>query len=161
MRNQMNRKKIAIGIFIVGGSFVNSLMAKEDLKPRTGQNIEVIDVPTAEVVDHYGYHVSFRFGSEGALQAKTTFGVFPHLNLGFGLDGERILGTQNGRLNKPSINVKYQLLETRSDLPGLALGFDGQGYVYNRTLGQYEQREKGFYGVATAHFLFPDLFLHL
>ncbi len=125
------------------------------------RDINVIDIPTAEVVDHYGYNVSFRFGSEGALQTKTSFGVFPRLNLGFGLDGERVLGTEDARLNKPTINIKFRLFDGKKNLPALALGYDGQGYVYNRTSDEYEQREKGLYLVSTSEIFAKDLLLHI
>jgi len=125
------------------------------------QLIEVIDIPTADVVDHYGYFVSFRFGSEGALQNKTSFGVFPRFNIGFGLDGERVLGTRDARMNKPTINIKFRLFHGKGVLPAIAMGFDDQGYVYNKTLNEYEQREKGFYLVSTSEIIYPGFLLHL
>jgi hypothetical protein len=149
--------RILIPLFILNGAL--PLRAAEPMWKN--RDIQVIDIPTAEVVDHYGYHVSFRFGSEGALQSKTSFGIFPRLNLGFGLDGERVLGTQDARLNKPTINIKFRLFDGRKNLPALALGFDGQGYVFNRTTDEYEQREKGLYLVSSTEFLFPDLLIHI
>lgn len=125
------------------------------------RGIEVIDTPTAEVVDHYGYNVGFRFGQDGNLQAKTTFGVLPRLNLGFGLDGEKIIGTENSRLNKPTINVRFRVFDGKGFVPALALGYDGQGYVYNKDLGEYEQREKGFYLATTSEIFVPNMFLNL
>ena len=148
---------------LFGGCFIVSnsapVLAQEtswDLRP-----IEVVDIPTADVVDHYGYGVNFRFGGEGALQTKTAFGVFPRLNIGFGLDGERVIGTQDARLNKPTINVKFRLFDGQGVIPAIAMGFDGQGYVFNKTLDEYEQREKGFYVVGTTELLVPDLLLHV
>ena len=125
------------------------------------REIEVIDIPTAEVVDHYGYNVVFRFGRDGALQNKTAFGVFPRLNLGFGLDAERVIGTGDARLNKPTLNVKFRLFDGRAALPALAIGFDDQGYVWNKALDEYEQREKGLYLVATSEIVVPNLNLHI
>ncbi len=125
------------------------------------RDIQVIDIPTADVIDHYGYNVNFRFGSEGALQTKATFGVFPRLNLGFGLDGEHVLGTGDSRLNRPTLNVKFRAFDGTQVLPALAIGFDGQGYVWNKAIDEYEQREKGLYAVASHEIGVPDLFLHV
>lgn len=125
------------------------------------RNIEVIDIPTADVVDHYAYNVSFRFGREGALQTKTAFGVAPRLNLGFGLDAERVIGTEDARLNKPTINLKFRLFDGRRALPALALGFDDQGFVWNKALDEYEQREKGLYLVASNEIGVRNLNLHI
>lgn len=122
---------------------------------------DLIDIPTAEVIDHYGYHVDFRFGREGALQNKTYFGVLPRLNLGFSLDGENILGTESARLNKPTMNIKLRFFDGKKALPALAIGYDNQGYVFNKALDEYEQREKGFFLVASSEFILPDLNLHI
>lgn len=125
------------------------------------RDVEVIDTPTADVVDHYGYNVSFRFAKEGSLQTKTLFGVFPRLNLGFGLDAERVIGTEDARMNKPTINVKFRLFDGKKALPALALGYDGQGYRWNKVTDEYDQREKGLYLVATKEVFVPALHLNL
>jgi len=140
--------------------FLSPLSADFEV-PLKNRDIYVIDIPTAETVDQYGYHVSFRFGSEGALQAKTAFGVFPRLNLGFGLDGEHIIGTESARLNKPTLNIKFRLFDGKENLPALAMGFDNQGYVYNRDIGEYEQRERGFFLVSTTELFVPNFMVHL
>jgi hypothetical protein len=121
---------------------------------------EIVDTPTADVVDQYGYNVNFRFGKDGNLQTKTAFGIFPHLNLGFGLDGERVMGTGTSRMNKPTINVKFQLFDGRKNLPMLALGYDGQGYEWLRGPDEYEQREKGLYLVGTKEAFVRGLLLN-
>jgi hypothetical protein len=128
--------------------------------PVLSRNPEIVDVPTAEVVDHYGYRVSFRFGTAGAVQNKTAFGVFPRLNIGFGLDSEGLIGTGDARLNKPTINVKFRIFDGYSIIPAIALGWDGQGYVWNKQLDEYEQRERGLYAVGTSEFLVRNLQIH-
>ncbi len=138
----------------LGGSIIHG---REAVKTSESTSVELIDTPTPDAVDHYGYYVSFRFGKDGNLQNKTIFGVFPRLNLGFGLDGERILGTGDARLNKPTINLKLRAFDGKGLLPAVALGYDGQGYHYNKTEDEYEQRQKGFYLVGGWHPFTPDL----
>jgi hypothetical protein len=153
---------LSFSLLIIGGTSTTVLLAQETSETAWRYRaIEVIDTPTAEVVDHYGYLVSFRFGKDGNLQNKSIFGVFPRLNLGFGLDGENVIGTGDTRLNKPTINVKFRLFDGKGILPAFALGYDGQGYVYNRPAGEYEQREKGFYAVTTSEILVPNMFLNV
>src|SRR5690348_16454540 len=106
--------QVLVAVIFLSPAF---LSAKEPVPMMSGQGPEVIDIPTAEVIDHYGYHVNFRFGKDGDLQSKTMFGVFPRLNIGFGLDGEHVLGTGNSRLNKPSINVKFRLFDGVGVIP--------------------------------------------
>lgn len=152
----MYKKLIIIGFFLWACS---SVFAQEALY--RDRALDVIDIPTANVLDHYGYQVSFRFGKEGALQNKNIFGIFPRLNLGFGLDGEQVLGTEDADLNKPTLNVKFRFFDGQGILPALAIGFDGQGYYFNEQLDEYDQREKGVFLVATEEIIWPELQLHL
>lgn len=139
-----------------------SLRAAERTTDWQNRNVNVIDIPTAEVVDHYAYNIGFRFGKEGGIQNKTTFGVFPRLNIGFGLDSEKLIGNdKKPRLNKPTINVKLRMFDGKGILPALALGYDGQGYSYNRPIKKYNQREKGLFLVATSEIIVPDLMWHV
>jgi len=123
--------------------------------------VEIIDIPTADLVDHYGYNVSFRFFKEGGIQTKILFGVFPRLNLGFGMDAERVIGVGDSRLNKPTINVKLRIFDGQRAIPAIAIGFDGQGYNFNRTLDEYEQQEKGLFAVATKEIMVPNFVVSL
>ncbi len=130
----------------------------ETARPYLG---EIVDTPTADVVDHYGYNVNFRFGKDGNLQTKTAFGVFPRLNIGFALDGERVMGTRNARMNQPTFNMKFQLFDGRKNLPMIAIGYDGQGYEWLKGPDEYEQREKGAYLVGSKEAFIPGLLLNL
>jgi hypothetical protein len=158
----LSMKKISLSLLFIGASLLAVDSARsEDATVWRYRSIEVIDTPTAEVVDHYGYHVSFRFGKDGNLQNRSLFGVFPRLNMGFGLDGENIIGTGDSRLNKPTINVKFRLFDGKGIIPAFAMGYDGQGYVWNKAADEYEQREKGFYVVTTMEIVVPEMFLSL
>lgn len=121
---------------------------------------EIIDVPTADVIDTYGYQVGFRFYSNGGLLSKPTFGVFPRLNIGFGLDVERVIGNQSADLNRPTLNAKFRFFDGSRALPSLALGYDGQGYFYDKVTDEFRQREKGLYLAGSGEIFTPGLNLH-
>ncbi len=121
---------------------------------------DLTDIPTAEVVDHYGYNVNFRFYTGGGVLAKTAFGVFPRLNIGFGLDTEQLIGNQTADINRPTLNVKFRIFDGKRSLPALALGYDGQGYFFNDVTDKYIQREKGLFLVGSGEVFVPNLTLH-
>src|SRR6185503_6570311 len=104
--------------------------------------------------------LSFRFYSNGGLLTKTAFGVFPRLNVGFGLDTERFIGRESVDLNRPTLNMKIRAYDGARNLPALALGYDGQGYFFNEAKDKYDQREKGLYGVGSGEIIVPGLSLH-
>jgi hypothetical protein len=121
--------------------------------------VEFIDLPTAEVTDHYGAHVSFRFYSGGGVLTKTDFGVLPRFNVGFGLDAEHFIGQETVDLNRPTLNMKLRVYDGARNLPALALGYDGQGYFFDKETDKYRQREKGLYAVGSGEVLTPGLSL--
>jgi hypothetical protein len=120
----------------------------------------LIDSPTAETVDHYGYNVGFRLYSGGGVLTKTSFGVFPRLNVGFGLDAEQFVGSQTVDMNPPTLNVKFRFFDGKRHMPALALGYDGQGYFFDEPTDEYLQREKGLYLAGSGEVLVPKLTLH-
>jgi hypothetical protein len=122
--------------------------------------VELIDIPTAEVVDHYAANSSFRFYRDGGLLTKASFGVFPRLNVGFGLDAERFIGDRHVHLNRPTLNMKFRFFDGQRNLPAFALGYDGQGYFFDRSIDKYSQREKGLYLVGSGEIVVPGLSLH-
>jgi len=119
----------------------------------------LIDTPNAETIDQYGYLFRFRFYSQGGVLTQTTFGVFPHLNLGFGIDVERLIGstTDGMKVNRPSINLKWRFFDGRDVFPALAVGYDSQGYYFDHDAGEYAQREHGLYLVGTKEIITPGL----
>jgi hypothetical protein len=70
MGQQMRNKLVFSLMFLLSG--VSVLRAGAPV-------MELIDVPTAEVLDRYGFDSTFRFYSGGGMLAKTHFGVFPRL----------------------------------------------------------------------------------
>ncbi len=120
----------------------------------------LIDTPTADVVDHYAFETSFRFYSEGGVLSKAVFGVFPRLNIGFGLDTEHYIGTAPVDMNRPTLNVKLHFFDGKRELPALAVGYDGQGYFFDDNTDKYTQREKGLYLAGSAEIIVPGLSLH-
>ena len=89
--------------------------------------IHLIDLPTAEVVDRYGYDASFRFYGGGGMLAKGTFGVFSRFNMGLGLDAEGFIGSGSADFNTPTIHARWRVFDGRRYWPAIAVGYDGQG----------------------------------
>jgi hypothetical protein len=122
--------------------------------------LDLIDVPTAEVVDRYGYDASFRFYGGGGMLAKGTFGVFSRFNMGLGIDTEGFIGSGSADFNTPTIHARWRVFDGRRYWPAIAIGYDGQGAYYNDKEGEYRLPEKGVYIVGSGEILVPNLSLH-
>ncbi|MBI2386197.1 MAG: hypothetical protein HYV14_09315 [Elusimicrobia bacterium] len=122
---------------------------------------DVIDAPTTAVLDNYGYSARSRFYSRGGLLQYLSFGVYPGINLGASAAIDGLIGDErNVRMRAPTAQVKYRFYEGDSQLPSFAVGFDGQGYNYNTGIRRFNQRQRGFYVVATKELGVPGLELH-
>lgn len=122
---------------------------------------DVVDAPTTAVLDNYGYSARSRFYARGGLLQYLAFGVYPNVNLGASGSVDGLVGDEkNVRMRAPTAQVKWRFYEGDSELPSLAVGFDGQGWRYNAGSRRFNQRQRGFYVVATKELGVPGLQLH-
>lgn len=122
---------------------------------------DLIDVPTAGVLDYYGLLVRARAYSGGGVLTGVGFGVLPRLNLGATISAEHLIGTSNDvRLVRPEIQAKYRVYDGARYIPALAFGYDGQGNYYSRSESKYIEEARGLYLVGSQEILFPNLFIH-
>lgn len=131
---------------------------------RTGLSapaVNLIDVPTAAVLDYGGYSSLTRFYSRGGLLEYVSFGVYPRLNLGASLAVNNLIGNDRTvRVRPPEVQVKYRFYDGDRYIPAFGVGFDGQGYDYSPEDKRYHQRQRGFYLVATQELGVPGLEAH-
>ena len=121
----------------------------------------LIDVPTAAVIDYGGFSTRSRFYSGGGVLQYLNFGVFHGLNLGASLSIDALVGSEKTvRVRAPNLQVKYRFYDGTRVLPALALGFDGQGYNYNQRDKRYNHRQRGFFVAATQELGLPGLQAH-
>ena len=138
--------------------------ANSDRSARDGSvqpDTDVIDTPTTAVLDNYGYSARSRFYSRGGILQYLSFGVYPGINLGASAAVDGLVGDQRSvRMRQPTAQVKWRFYEGDNEMPSFAVGFDGQGYSYNAGDRRFNQRQRGFYMVATKELGVPGLQLH-
>jgi len=132
--------------------------------PRDGgfmPSTDVVDAPTTAVLDNYGYSARSRFYTRGGLMQFLSFGVYPGINLGASAAVDGLIGDERGvRMRAPTAQVKWRFYEGDNELPSVAIGFDGQGNQYNSGIRRFNQRQRGFFVVATKELGVPGLELH-
>ncbi len=140
------------------------------IKPRGGSDagagliapdIDLVDVPTSAVLDYGGYSTRSRFAADGGLLQYVSFGVYQGVNIGGSLAIDGLIGNnRNVRVRSPNAQVKWHFYDGDRQLPSLALGYDGQGNDYNNVDKRYNNRQRGFYVVATQELGLPGLQAH-
>ncbi|MBI5883968.1 MAG: hypothetical protein HZB91_12790 [Elusimicrobia bacterium] len=121
----------------------------------------LIDTPTTAVLDYGGYAAATRFFSAGGVLQHVSFGVFHRLNIGASLNVDRLIGTDSAsRLRAPNVQAKYRFYDGEDWIPSAAVGFDGQGHLYDAAAKRYNHRHRGFFLVATQELFIPGLQAH-
>lgn len=122
---------------------------------------ELIDVPTASIADYGAFSSRSRMFANGGVVEWLSFGVFQRLNIGASLNVDKLIGTGSPvQVTRPDLQVKFRFYDGTPILPALAVGFDGQGYLYNRVDHLYNQRDHGLYLVGSQEIVFPGLQVH-
>jgi len=129
-----------------------------------GDPTEIIDVPTADVVEYTHYDLGFRLYGPGGVLSKMVFGVFKPVNIGMSWDVGRLIGTGSTKVDTrpPAIYFKARVFSGGMFIPAIAVGYDGQGYgEFDNPLitehEKYQYREKGIFVVFTREYLVPGL----
>ncbi len=138
------------------GNASSSSKAFEDASPM----LEVVDIPTADILDPKTFSTSFRFYSEGGVVSRLLLGPFRRLNLGFSLDAQNLIGGEDPNVIRPSVFIKLRFFDGTDILPALALGYDNQGYMYQESTKEFLQDAKGLYLAGTHEIFLPDFVLH-
>ncbi len=123
--------------------------------------IEAVDIPTADVLDPATYATTFRFYNQGGIMSRLLVGPFRRVNLGISFDTQRVIGSQDPHMIRPSVFFKLRFLDGNDYLPAMALGYENQGFLYQEDGKQFLHREKGLYLVGSHEILLPNLELHL
>jgi hypothetical protein len=131
-----------------------------------GENVvlpdtELVDAPTAGILDYYGFQMKTRAYSGGGVVAGLNFGVLERLNLGASMMVDRLIGSAAPiKMRKPEIQVKFRFFDGDYYFPAAALGYDGQGYYYNPGAKKYMEKGRGLYLAGSKEIGLPNFVLH-
>jgi len=121
----------------------------------------LIDVPTAEALEHYSMEMNTRFYSANSVMTSVDFGVYPRLNIGASIAAQNLIGNETPvRVLNPQFQVKFKIYDGSLYLPAIAVGYDGRGYFYDPVDKKYLQEKKGGYVVFSREVFIPNLQLH-
>lgn len=122
---------------------------------------ELIDQPTAGILDYYGFLAKTRFFHNGGVLGWLQFGVLQRLNLGASMQADRLIGTESSiRFVRPEIQVKFRFYDGGQYIPALAIGYDGQGYFYDSGRKKYQEKGRGIYLAGSQEVFVPGLLVH-
>ncbi|MCX6640457.1 MAG: hypothetical protein NTW14_08265 [bacterium] len=115
--------------------------------------LELVDQPTAGMLEKGEYGFSMRFYPYGGALGVVRAGLFNRFMIGVSYGGRNIIGRGDPEMNElPGVLIKYRLFE-ETDLPAICIGFDSQGYgLWLDNKNRYEIKAKGVFAVASKNF---------
>ena len=118
--------------------------------------VELVDIPTADILDPMTYSTNFRFYNQGGIASRLVIGPLKRVNLGVTFDAQQVIGSGDPHLVRPSIYFKIRAFDGTDALPALALGYDNQAYLYQNSTHDFLEKEKGLYLVGSHEMFIPD-----
>lgn len=134
--------------------------ADESAAVEEPSQIEAVDIPTAEVLEPMTYSTNFRFYNDGGLASRLIIGPLKRVNLGISFDAQRMVGSGDPHMIRPSLYFKLKALDATDFFPALAVGYDNQGMLWQESTKQFLHREKGLYFVGSHEMFVPNFELH-
>ncbi len=126
-------------------------------KAYANSTIYLVDTPTYSLLDYGSYDIQFRVFTNGGVLSKLNVGIFKILNLGVSWELGSLIGMDDVTVAVPALQVKLGIYSGSETLPGLAIGYDGQGFFYNQDDADFIQKGKGVYIVTGKELFFPTL----
>jgi len=124
-------------------------------------DVEMLDIPTAGILDYYGFMLKTRFYSGGGVLGALNFGVLERLNMGAAMTMDKLIGSDSPiRMRRPEIQVKFRFFDGGYYMPAAALGYDSQGYYYDTASKKYLEKGKGMYLVGSKEIGVSNFVLH-
>lgn len=167
----MKKIKLCAVLLFAVCALASAAFAAKDKNKDKGESVvlpdvELVDIPTAGILDYYGFQLRARAYSAGGVQTGLNFGVLERLNLGASITVDRLIGSeQHIRMRRPEIQVKFRFYDGGYYIPAAAIGFDGQGYYYQgdrdqRDYGKYLEKARGLYLAGSKEVGIPNFALH-
>lgn len=92
---------------------------------------QLVDVPTAQVLDRYQASFLTRAYAHGSMMETIEFGVFPRVNLGVSFAAHELIGSSSSiKVLSPDFQAKWKIFDGDLYLPAIAIGYDGRRYGY-------------------------------
>lgn len=157
----MKKLKVVIALLLLAPAFPLAAKDKDAGEAVVVPDVEMIDIPTAGILDYYGFMLKTRFYSGGGVQGGLNFGVQERLNLGASITVDKLVGSDSPvKMRRPEIQVKFRFFDGGYYIPAVAVGYDGQGYYYDPADKKYLEKGKGLYLVGSKEIGVPGLALH-
>jgi len=134
--------------------FINFLFL---LSTNLFSDVEIINCPTAEVVDYGLGEVSVRIYTNGGIITRFIFAPFNRINFGGSLDVAKLVGEDEPVIRDPAFYIKWRMFDGTKFFPAVAVGYDGQGYKF--VSNKYSLPAKGLYLVFSQNILVKKMFL--
>ncbi|MFQ5869040.1 MAG: hypothetical protein ACE5JC_03970 [Candidatus Zixiibacteriota bacterium] len=128
----------------------------QDLVSERAERRSLVGCPTAFALPRASFDFDIHTFPNGGVQGAVHIGLLDQFMIGLSYGAEELLGETEANGNpRMEVSVKLRLLSEGLSWPGLAIGYDSQGFgAWDDEWDRYSQKAKGFYAVFSKSFLF-------
>lgn len=121
---------------------------RDDLNPPPRR---MIDSPTAGTLRKGSFDTELRAFPDGGMLGILQIGLTNRWQIGFSYGGTEVISSNDPTWNpRMQFLTKLQILGENMTLPGIAVGYEEQGFgLWLDSLDRYQIKSKGFYAVAS------------
>ncbi len=136
----MKKLFLLLTVFLLAATFLSAA----DGDPISLET-NILDVPTADVLDRYQASFLARAYDHGTLMETIDFGVYPRINLGASVAVHELIGSSSSvRVLNPDFQLKWKWYDGNLYLPAIAIGYDGRRYGYGYDSHRHYTRTKKY-----------------
>ena len=119
----------------------------EDIQPPR----RMIDAPTAGTLRKGSFDTELRAFPDGGMLGVLQIGLTSRWQIGISYGGSEVISSNDPSWNpRMQFLTKLQIISESMGLPGVAVGFEDQGFgLWVDSLDRYQIKSKGFYAVAS------------
>ncbi|HBC47752.1 MAG TPA: hypothetical protein DEO84_03130 [candidate division Zixibacteria bacterium] len=113
-----------------------------------------IDTPTAGMLPRGSFDLDIKTFTGGGIQTVLGIGLMNRFSVGLAYGASRVLSDTTPNWGpRLEFQLRYRLLEEGHGFPGIAVGFNSQGYgPYDDSLKRYQIKSQGFYVAFSTNF---------
>lgn len=114
--------------------------------------VRLVDSPTAGLTSKGRFGIDVRLFSNGGVTGEVNAGILKRIAIGLSFGGTEIIGDDDvSWYPRVEAGVRYRMIEESSAMPGVAIGYETQGYgAYEES--RYQIKSKGLFAAFSKNY---------
>ena len=134
------------------GALLTLLLFYASAWTQEAEPVRLVDSPTAGLTSKGRFGIDVRLFSNGGVTGEVNAGILKRIAIGLSFGGTEIIGDDDvSWYPRVEASVRYRMIEESSAMPGVAIGYETQGYgAYEES--RYQIKSKGLFAAFSKNY---------